>query len=264
MLVVDSITKLPPNAGGAVAIAASHGGIYPAYLAAAAGLRGVVLHDAGVGLDQAGIACLAYFDAIGRPAATVAHSSARIGDGSDLAARGVISHANAAAAAAGCAPGMRAVDCADRFESVALKTAVAPGQPESRFVLRSEPGEPVVIGLDSISLARRDDAAAVLVSGSHGGLLGGVAASALRVDAVAAIYNDAGVGIDEAGISRLAALDRRGVPAATVDAFTARIGSARSTWESGMISHVNLGAAACGGRPGMTCQMLIMLFCRGD
>lgn len=264
MLVVDSITKLPPNAGGAVAIAASHGGIYPAYLAAAAGLRGVILHDAGVGLDEAGVACLAYLDPLGRAAATVAHTSARIGDGTDLARRGVLSRVNATAAAAGCAPGMAAADCARRFESVNVSAAVAPAEPESRFVLRSEPGEPPVIGLDSISLACRDDEAAVLVSGSHGGLLGGVAATALRVDAVAAIYNDAGVGIDDAGISRLPALDRRGVPAAAVDAFTARIGSARSTWETGVISYVNRGAAALGGRPGMTCQKLIMLICAGD
>ena len=264
MLVVDSITKLPSKAGGESAIAASHGGIYSAYLAAAAGLRGVVLHDAGVGLDQAGIACLAYFDALRRPAATVAHTSARIGDGSDLAARGVISHVNATAAAAGCAPGMAAVACAARFETVAVPVAVAPAQPESRFVLRSQPDEPAVVGLDSISLARLGDEQAVLVSGSHGGLLGGVAASALRVDAVAAIYNDAGVGIDDAGISRLAALDRRGIPAATVDAFTARIGSARSTWDTGVVSHVNRGAAALGGRPGMACQELIMSIYAGD
>jgi hypothetical protein len=267
VLVVDSITKLPPNAAGAVAIAASHGGAYPAYLAAAAGLRGVVLHDAGVGLDQAGIACLAYFDALERPAATVAHTSARIGDGSDLAARGVISYVNAIAAAAGCAPGMAAVESADRFESVAVPASVAPAQPESRFVLRSRVGGAGgvrVIGLDSISLAHGGDESAVLVSGSHGGLLGGIAASALRIDAVAAIYNDAGVGIDRAGISRLAALDGRGVPAATVDAFTARIGSARSTWETGIISHVNRGAAALGGRPGMTCQKLIKSLYAGD
>ena len=88
MLVVDSITKLGPDARGEVAIAASHGGVYPAYLAAAAGLRGVVLHDAGIGLDEAGVGCLAYLDALGIPAATVAHTSARIGDGADLARRG--------------------------------------------------------------------------------------------------------------------------------------------------------------------------------
>jgi hypothetical protein len=264
VLVVDSITKLGPNAAGAVAIAASHGGVYPAFLAAAAGLRGVVLHDAGIGLDEAGVASLAYLDAVGRPAATVAHTSARIGDGRDLARRGVISRVNATAAAVGCVAGMAAVDCARRFQSVAVSPAVAPAEPETRCVLRSEPGKRAVIGLDSISLALSGDESAVLVSGSHGGLLGGVAASALRVDAVAAIYNDAGVGIDRAGVSRLPALDRRGVPAATVDAFTARIGSARSTWETGVVSHVNRGAAALGGRPGMTCRELVATVCGGD
>jgi hypothetical protein len=264
VLVVDSITKLGPDAAGAVAIAASHGGVYPAYLAAAAGLRGVVLHDAGIGLDAAGIACLNYCDALGRPAATVAHTSARIGDGADLARRGVISRVNATAVAAGCGVGMAATDCARRFASVAVSTAVAPAQPESRFELRSAPGEPLVIGLDSISLVGPGDETAVLVSGSHGGLLGGVPASALRIDAVAAIYNDAGVGVDDAGISRLAALDRRGIPAATVDAFTARIGSARSTWETGVISHVNRRAASLGGRPRMACQAFVRTICGGD
>jgi hypothetical protein len=264
VLVVDSITRLGPEAAGAVAIAASHGAVYPAYLAARAGLRGVVLHDAGIGLDQAGIAGLAYLDALRQPAATVAHTSARIGDGGDLARRGVISRVNATAAAVGCSPGMGALDCAHRFEQVTLAAVSVPDHLEARYVLRAQPGMTPVIGLDSISLARLTDATAVLVSGSHGGLLGGVAASALKVDAIGAIYNDAGVGVDDAGIGRLVALDRRGLPAATVDAFTARIGSARSTWESGVISHVNRTAATRGGRPGMSCQELVATLSKAD
>lgn len=256
MLVVDSITKLGADARGEVVIAASHGGTYSAYLAARAGLRGVVLHDAGVGLDAAGIGSLAYLDTLGRPAATVSHTSARIGDGADLARRGQISHVNAAAAALGCAAGQPATACARRMQSAPLQAATLPPYLESRFVLRDGAGEPPVIGLDSISLARPDDVAAILISGSHGGLLGGDPAAALRVDAVAAVFNDAAVGIDQAGIQRLYALDRRGIPAATVDAFTARVGSARSTWETGEISHVNRAAAGSGWRPGMACRNL--------
>jgi hypothetical protein len=121
-----------------------------------------------------------------------------------------------------------------------------------------------VIGLDSISLVGSDDTTAILVSGSHGGLLGGDPRAALRVDAVAAVYNDAAIGIDEAGAGRLGALDARGIPAATVDAFTARIGSARSTWETGVVSRVNRSAAALGGRPGMACQDLVTMVSVGD
>lgn len=258
MLVVDSITKLPPDARGAVAIAASHGGVYPAYLAAAAGLRGVVLHDAGIGLDEAGIGCLAYLDALGLPAATVAHTSARIGDGADLAARGTISRVNAAAASLGCGVGDSAVECAERLDRAGPSAAAPPPEPESRFILRDAPGEPAVIGLDSISLVGPGDATAILVSGSHGGLLGGDPAAALRVDAVAAVFNDAAVGIDEAGVGRLRALDRRGIPAATVDAFTARIGSAKSTWETGVISCVNAATARLGCHSGTSCQELVL------
>jgi hypothetical protein len=264
VLIVDSITKLGPDARGEVAIAASHGGVYPAYLAAAAGLRGVILHDAGIGLDEAGVGCLAYLDALGVPSATVAHTSARIGDGADLAARGTISRVNHTGAALGCAAGQRAVRCAQLMTSATPASLAPPAEPESRFVLRQRPGAPPVIGLDSISLVQPADAAAILVSGSHGGLLGGDPAAALRVDAVAAIYNDAAIGIDEAGIGRLAALDARGIPAATVDAFTARIGSARSTWETGVVSRVNHCAMALGGRPGMTCQNLVTKTCGGD
>lgn len=43
--VVDSITKLEASDADQVVLAASHGGIYPAYLAAKAQLRGVILHD---------------------------------------------------------------------------------------------------------------------------------------------------------------------------------------------------------------------------
>jgi hypothetical protein len=264
VLVVDSITKLPPDARGAVAIAASHGGVYPARLAAAAGLLGVVLHDAGVGLDEAGVGCLDYLAQLGRPAATVAHTSARIGDGRDLERRGVISRVNACATALGCAPGQTAAQCAALMTAAAPSSVAPPPEPESRFVLRQAPRGAAVIGLDSISLAAGEDTTAILVSGSHGGLLGGDPAAALRVDAVAAVFNDAAVGIDEAGLGRLPALDGRGIPAATVDAFTARIGSGRSTWETGVISYVNGAAAALGGRPGMTCRDLVTLLCAGD
>jgi hypothetical protein len=257
LVIVDSITKLSIDTRGAVAIAASHGGVYPAFLAAAAGLRGVVLHDAGIGLDEAGVAGLAYLERLGRPAAAVAHTSARIGDGADVACRGVVSRVNASAAALGCRPGQAAGDCARQLATAPDPASAPPAYSETRFTLRAEPGRLPVIGLDSISLAKQEDETSVIISGSHGGLLGGDPASALRISAVAAIYNDAGVGVDGAGIGRLEALEHRGIPAATVDAFTARIGSARSTWESGIISHVNGTAAALGCRAGHTCSELV-------
>ena len=111
-MVADTATKLGPEHDGQVVISASHGGLYAAYLAARAGVRGVILNDASVGKDEAGIGGLGYLDDIGLAAATIGHDSARIGDGRDAAARGRISHVNRTALGLGCAPGQSAMDCA--------------------------------------------------------------------------------------------------------------------------------------------------------
>ena len=95
MLILDSVTVFPPEARGRAAIAASHGGVYAAYLAAKAGIKAVILCDAGVGRERAGIGGLDYLDRLGVPAAAIGHRSARIGDGADCAQRGVITFANA-------------------------------------------------------------------------------------------------------------------------------------------------------------------------
>jgi len=105
-----------------------------------------------------------------------------------------------------------------------------------------------------------EDAGAIVITGSHGGLLGGRPETALKVDARAALYSDAGVGVDEAGISRLPALAARGIAAATVSAASARIGDAKSIYQDGVISHVNAVAAAAGARSGMTARDFVALF----
>ena len=249
--VVDSITKLDASYAGAVLIAASHGGVYPAYLAAAAHLAGVILHDAGLGLDRAGIASLDYLDRLGMAAAAVSHLSARIGDGADMAARGRISHVNRAAAALGCAPGEACRDAAEKMRRATPCRAEPPAYAEARFLLRHGAGEPEVWGLDSNSLVRAEDAGQIVVTGSHGAVLGGKPETAIRVAVLAAVYHDAGIGIDRAGISRLPALEARGIIGATVAGDTARIGEARSVWESGRLSALNPSAGRAGGRIGM-------------
>src|SRR5882762_3682089 len=104
-LVLDSVTVFPPDARGRAAIAASHGGVYAAYLAAKVGIKAVILCDAGVGRERAGIGGLDYFEKLGVPAAAIGHRSARIGDGADCARRGVITFANTHAMFLGVAPG---------------------------------------------------------------------------------------------------------------------------------------------------------------
>jgi hypothetical protein len=94
----------------------------------------------------------------------------------------------------------------------------------------------------------------VLVLGSHGARHGGRPECALPVDAAAAVFNDAGVGADRIGITRLPVLGKRGIAAVAVDCMSARIGDGRSMWESGVILHVNAPAAAIGATRGMTVQ----------
>jgi hypothetical protein len=126
---------------------------------------------------------------------------------------------------------------------------------ESAFLLIPEP--PAVWALDSASAVGPEHVGTIVVTGSHGGLLGGRPETALKYDALAALYNDAGIGIDEAGVTRLPALDLRGIAAATVAAASARIGDARSTYEDGILSRVNAHAAELGIVPGISARAFV-------
>jgi hypothetical protein len=251
ILVADSVTRLGPEHVGAVLVAGSHGGVYAASLAAKARLRAVILNDAGVGLERAGVAGLEYLDALGMAAATVGHDTARIGDGADMARRGVVTYVNAAASRLGCVSGQDCMVAARRMIAAPLPATVPPPLDEARHLVRSERGEPEIWALDSASLVRASDAGQIVLVGSHGG---GPPATALKADCFAAIFNDAGIGIDAAGLARLPVLDARGIAAAAVRADSARIGDGRSTWDTGVLSAVNACGVASGGRVGMTAQ----------
>jgi len=261
--ILDTATKFEASHRDAVVVCGSHGGVYPAYLAATAGLRAVILNDAGIGLSSAGIGCLDYCAALGMAAATVAHDSARIGDAADMRARGRISHVNRIAADLGCASAQSVEDASRWLTKAAPWQGAPPAYREGRKIVVERPGQPRVICMDSVSLVVPDDAGQIVVTGSHGGLLGGSRDAALAVDALMALYNDAGIGADEAGVGRLPALDARGIAAATVDAMTARIGDGLSTYRDGIVSRLNRTAHARGGRVGMSAIELIDLFLLG-
>jgi hypothetical protein len=256
IIVAPTVTKLGPDAFGAVLVTGSHGGLYPGRLAVAAGVRAAIFHDAGLGRDEAGVGALALLDGLGIAAAAVAHDSARIGDTADMLARGLISRANRAAVALGVTPGMRCAVAADRLKGADHRRAVVAKGDELRRIL-PRPGRPIVLVDSAAMVDPAADIGAIIVTGSHGGLVGGVPAMALRVDGFAGVFNDAGVGIDEAGIGRLAALDARGIAGLTVAASSARIGEARSTFEDGIVSHANRTAQALGAVSGMPLRSLL-------
>lgn len=254
-LVVDSVTMLGPDARGRVAVAASHAGTYAAYLAARAGLRAVILNDAGVGRERAGIGGLDYLDDLGLPAAACGHDTARIGHGRDAIERGVISAVNRSAAALGVRVDSPVAEAVGLLAEAPASTAAPEPLREARTLLEpAQDGMPGLVLLDSAGLAGAQEAGQVVACGSHGGLLGGRPETALRAEAFAVLFNDAGVGLERAGISRLPALEARGIAAGTVSAWSARIGDGRSTCEDGFVTHQNARAAALGGLVGMSAR----------
>lgn len=254
----DSITTVPANLAGAAVLAASHGGAYVAKLALQLGLGGLIVSDAGVGRERAGIAALDVLDAHDIPCAAVSVRSARIGDGADCFDRGVISFANQAAARLGVQAGARAATTLARMQTAAGRpTAEAPPLEETRRTMAG------IVLADSNSLVQPQDRDSIFVTGSHGGLLGGRPESALKSPVRAAIYNDADGGIDGAGYSRLPALEARGIAAATVSAWSARIGDAQSTFDDGWVTCVNEQARKAGGEVGLSCRELVARLVEG-
>jgi len=76
--------------------------------------------------------------------------------------------------------------------------SAAPEALEGAFLVFDQ--APAVWALDSASLVTPEHWDAIVLTGSHGGLLGGKPETALKYNVRAAFYNDAGIGIDEAGV----------------------------------------------------------------
>lgn len=253
--VLDSVTVLEARHRGAVVVAASHGGVYAGYLAARANVAAVILNDAGVGKDEAGIGALAYLQALGVCAAAVDHASARIGDGEDMRRSGVLSHVNPLARDAGCRQGMyveEAVTLLRRLPPVE-SYAVLPVR-EARQILEPDARIPV-IGIDSVSLLLPEDAGALVVAASHGGVLAASQSDGVPFGVAAIAFHDAGGGKNDAGFGRLAPLQEKGIAAVTVSAGSARIGDACSCYQSGIISRVNACAAELGAAVGQPLRL---------
>jgi hypothetical protein len=252
-LVLDSITESASEQALRIVVCGSHGGAFPGRLAAHRRVAAAIFNDAGIGRDGAGVSGLAVLDEAGVPAAAVDHRTARIGDGADQLARGRLSVVNRHGLLAGWEAGMPVSEAV--YVAVGWPIEPRPAPPPvaaARVLVASEPV--TVWALDSASLATPQDASCILATGSHGGLLGGRPETALRGEALGALFNDAGIGLDGAGLGRLDPLAARGIPAATVSAESARIGDGRSTYESGVVSAVNTIARELGAEAGMTAR----------
>jgi hypothetical protein len=259
IVIIDSATKLGNNCRGKVLVCGSHGGEYPAWLVAKAGCLAAILNDAGIGKDEAGIASLNCLETPGIAVACIDTMSARIGDAQDMFERGIISCTNKPAQALGVKIGQSCKDAAALMAHAELTTFEPGSYDEARVLLPGENGQADVVLIDSASLVKPEDAGRIIITGSHGGLVGGKPEMALQVDGLAGIYHDAGGGADGAGLTRLSALDQRKIAAATVSANSARIGDARSIFEDGVISHVNKTAGLAGGKAGQSVKKFVAL-----
>ena len=257
VLIVDSATQLGRDAAGAVVACGSHGGLYPAWLAARARVRAIILNDAGVGRHSAGVAGVLWLGSLGIAAVAVDHRTAAIGRGRSCLEDGMVTTVNDVAALHGCLPGHTGKQVAKCLLENAVQRAEAevPEIGESRLRIANS-GHRAVWALDSLTLATPEDKRAVIVTGSHGGLVGGGRKDdgMLGADVFAAFFNDAGGGKDDAGFARLPVLDERGIAGATVSCHSARIGDGRSTYDTGVISRANEAAKRLELKEGMTAR----------
>lgn len=244
IMVFDGVTTLPSEANGAVVLGGSNAAVSAAYISAKAGVRAAIHHDCGIGRDDAGVSGLLWAAHHGMAMAAVATSSARVGDSADMLERGIISRANAIAAACGVEAGHTVVHAAVLLKSAPWPHAAAEAPAERREIIDG------VVCIDSVSFGKPEDVGLVVATGSHGGALAAGMAHSFRPRLV--FFNDAGFGADRAGAASLPLLDSDGIAAATVAADSARIGDGQSTLTQGVISAVNDTAYQLGARVGDT------------
>lgn len=251
ILIHDSVVKLPPEANGAVVIGGSHGAVYAAYMSAKFGCRAAIHHDAGIGKDEAGVGGLAYADRLGMAMAAVATASARIGDGQDMYARGLISRANALAEKCGVRAGMSCRDAAELLKKAPWPHTKPPAMGETRHIVDG------FACVDSSSLLVPEDREGIVATGSHCALNSGQAVEPFRPKL--AFFNDAGPGADKGGVRGFEILDRAGIAGVAVAAQSARIGDGRSTLQDGIVSAVSDAAYRLGARVGGSALALARL-----
>ncbi len=105
--------------------------------------------------------------------------------------------------------------------------------------------------VDSITELTADDAGCIAVSGSHGGLSS--ARYALAARPLLSVFNDAGGGLENAGVAALYFLQNHQLAACTVAHNSARIGDAHSTLATGIVSGLNAQAVALGIQASWAC-----------
>jgi uncharacterized protein YunC (DUF1805 family) len=103
-----------------------------------------------------------------------------------------------------------------------------------------------VVLLDSLGDLQPGNTSPILVCGSHCGGNRDLAGHVKNCHVKAVFLNNAGVGKNQAGIRGLTHYEAENVLACAVDNYSAEIGIARDTYESGIISHTSTRADTIG------------------
>ncbi len=208
------------NHGRDVVVNASYCGVLPARFIGRHQPRAAIGVDCAVGPAGAAIAGLWYLEALNIPAAVARVDTVLLGNGVDLFVHGVISYLN-----------RPAQDCGVDQNMPVRQAAHAmlerdPGSPDAEEVThraeqyRNAKGR-AVICLDSIAFGC-DDHCNVLVTAGHTGR--SALPYLLKVRPYGFICSDGGMGRDRSGVVGMIEAGKAGIPGATVDARSARMG----------------------------------------
>jgi hypothetical protein len=240
----DSATFVPgfygeASAGDDVVVAASYSGVLCARMIARSKPRGVVGLDCAIGKDGAGVAGLAFYEALGIPAVAVDVMTAEMGNGTDLYQDGVVSRVNELAVEAGLKPGISAREAAAMLKAGAQQPAGDKfANKENRETIYTNAAGRSIVCTDSIAFAREEDRGRnVLCTAGHTGR--SVVDYIIDSGVWGFICSDGGIGKNDSGITALPLANAAGIAGASVSALSARMGDGHSTYYDGVISAAN-------------------------
>ncbi len=250
ILTFDSATFVPGFYGdkiaeGDVVVAASYSGVLCARMIARSKPKGVIGLDCAIGKDGAGIAGLAFYEALGIPAAAVDVMTAEMGNGTDLYENGVISRTNELALSFGVVPGQTAKAAAAILAEKTAPEGDIFANKENREVIYTNDAGRSIVCTDSIAFARDEDRGRnVLCTAGHTGR--SVVDYIIDSGVWGFICSDGGIGKNDSGVSALPLANDAGIAGASVSVLTARMGDGHSTYFDGVISAANELALAKG------------------
>jgi len=193
---------------------------------------------------------LPYYAAEGILACAVDNYSAEIGVARDTWESGIISHTNVIADKIGIKIGDSVQNAVDKIiinlnsnfifqkekiDVIHLEEKSSKADLKKQIQIQIE-GKTITI-TDSITFLNESNIGDIVVCGSHGGVSAGHYAQKFHLKAV--IFNDAGIGKNNAGIKSLDSLSDAGILACTVDCMSAEIFNGRDVLENGVITVCN-------------------------